>query len=349
MWLHSALPFRLGGRFRSSGCPAFSGQGFRAGRSGVEGVRRSCWITSSACLLFLAVLQSGVLVSVAVAQSNGQIGFGQYVTFAGNYDVGYRETQLFEEHHDTAVGQWDIRANVWLPPFRNDFSWGVYLDVGGIGASQSEAWENGWLAGPGVGFQIYPFSRSRFRKRDSRVGNLLGPLRFFAESNRLDYWGAENRWRPHRQTRLGADYWRARHVNSTDVPWWIEIWGEFTWQSANEFDAHYDTAVFADSFRAGVRAPNAHFLSTLTPYVAVESTLTGKRQYYWENKLLAGGGIRFAPPLKRSIAELRWMNRFAIFGEYVHVASYYGLQAPASVPNHDLRFGITFDLGDWYR
>ena len=300
-------------------------------------------------LLFVTFLQTSFVASTAAAQSNGTVGFGPYVTFAGNYDLGYRETQFFEPHHNAAVGQWDTRVNVWLPPFQNSFSWGPYLHIGGIGASQPEAWENGWLGGPGVGFQIYPFSGSRFRKRDSRVGNLFGPLRFLVEYNRLDYWGGENSWRPHHQTRFGAEYWRARHVNSVDVPWWTEIWSELAYQSANEFDAHYNSGIFASSVRAGVRVPEAHLLSTLTPYVAVESTLTSNRQYYWENKLVAGGGLRFAPPLKRSIAELRWLNRFAIYGEYVHVASYYRQQAPASIPDHDVRVGITFSIGEWYR
>jgi len=297
----------------------------------------------------LAAMLFWFSVSSAIAQSGKAIGFDPYVTLAGNFDVGYHQTQFFEPHHNTAVGQWDTRVEIWLPPSRKKFSWGPYLHLAGIGASQSQPWENAWLGGPGVGMQIYPFSASPFRRRDSKVGNLLGPLRVFAEFNRLDYWGAENSWRPTHQVRAGAEYWRARHVNSNVKFWWSEIWSGAWWQSANEFAPHYNTGIFASAVRTGLRVPNAGFLSVLTPYAAMESSLTDNRTYYWENKLVAGGGLRLAPAINKSFRTEKWINRFAVYGEYVHVAAYYRQDAPSTTPDHDLRVGITFSLGQWYR
>jgi hypothetical protein len=95
--------------------------------------------------------------------------------------------------------------------------------------------------------------------------------------------------------------------------------------------------------------PNARFLSAFTPYLAVESSLTDNKTFYWENKLVTGGGLRFAPALKRSAADVSWLNRFAVYGEYVHVAAYYRDEAPSSIPDQDVRVGITFSLGQWYR
>jgi hypothetical protein len=306
---------------------------------------------TSLCHGLLALLLCCLAASVLSAQTadHNPIDLGRYVSAAGTFDLGYRETQFFEPHHDAAVGQWDTRVEIWLPPFRQELSWGPYIRVGGIGASQSPAWENGWLGGPGIGLQVFPFSRPALRKRDSRLGNVLGPLRLFAEYNRLDFWGRENSWRPHHQTRLGAEYWRARHVNNMSAFCWTEIWAGAWWQTANEFAVHYNTSILANSIRAGLRVPNAHALSVFTPYLVVESSLTDNRAYFWENKLVGGGGLRFAPPLKRSAPGGKWLNRFAVYGEYVHVAAYYRQQAPSSIPNHDVRAGITFSFGEWYR
>jgi hypothetical protein len=285
--------------------------------------------------------------ATSLAQSDKAPGFDPYVTIAGTFDVGYHQTQFFQAHHDTAVGQWDTRVEVWLPPFRRKFSWGPYLRVTGIGASQPESWENGWLGGPGIGFQVYPFSSSAFRKPYSIVGKILGPLRVFSEYNRLDYWGYSGL--PRKQIRFGAEYWRARHVNDLNKFWWAEIWSGVWWQSANEFAPHYDTGIFANAARVGVRIPERHLLSAFTPYAALESSLTDNETYYWENKLVTGGGIRFAPALSRWAGDSGWLSRFAIYSEYVHVAHYYRQSAPAWIPDYDVRVGITFSVGAWYR
>jgi hypothetical protein len=302
-------------------------------------------MTSAALAVFLCSFAS----RSAYAQPKNALGFDPYVTFAANSDVGYHQTQFFEPNHNTAVGQWDARAEVWLPPFRKKFSWGPYLRTAGIAASEPEAWENAWLAGPGVGFQVYPFSAAAFRKADSTAGRILGPLRAFGEYNRLNYWGREDSWRPHKQIRLGLDYWGARHVNDAAAWLWHEIWGGAWWQSANEFAPDYDTVILATAVRVGVRDPGSPLLGALTPYVAVESSLTSNEAYYWENRLLAGGGIRFAPALSGAGAEGKWLNRLAIYGEYLYVATYYRHPATPTTPSHDVRIGVSVSIGEWYR
>jgi hypothetical protein len=283
------------------------------------------------------------------AQSGQTLGFDDWLTLSGNFDVGYRKTQFFESEHNAAVGQWDSRAELWLPPFRDGFSWGPYLRIAGIAASKDPAWENGWLAVPGGGFQLYPLSSPSFRKPGSKVGKILGPLRLFGEYNRLDYWGSENDWRPHEQWRAGLEYWRALHVNEIQPFWWTEIWGGLQYLSANEFSQHYSAWLFAYSIRAGVRVPYARLWSALSPYIAVESSLTDNAQYYWENRLGVGGGIRFSPPLGWLPREKRWVSRFVVYAEYVFAAAYYRAAAPPSVPDYDVRVGASFSLGEWYR
>lgn len=280
-------------------------------------------------------------------QSPNPLGFDPYVTFAGNVDTGYHKTQFFEPNHNVLVGQWDSRAEFWLPPFRRAFSWGLYVRATGLAASQSEAWENAWLAGPGVGFQVYPFSLPALRRSRSALVKVLGPLRIFGEYNRLNYWGAENSWRPRKQTRFGAEHWRSLHVNDLSSRWWAETWNGLWWQSANEFDPKYRSTIFANAVRGGVRVPNAR-VSAVTPYLAFESSVTGNKTYYWENRLLAGAGVRVAPSIKGRFQDVTRVNRFAVYAEYLHVAAYYRNSAPFSIPNHEVRVGVTFSTGLWF-
>ncbi len=325
--------------------------------------------------------------AVHADEQNKPAGVGKWLTFAANFpEAGFRRTDFFIPHYNTRVFQWDSRVELWLPPFRDKFSWGPYIRLSGIAGLkniqsletagyQSQVFPNAWLGGPGVGLQIYPLSSRRFQKPNSRVGKVFGPLRFFAEYNRTDYWGAKNQWRPHQQTRIGFEYWKAVNVNEPRKYWWLEIWNGLYWQSSNEFTPRYDTVIFANALRSGVRKPNAGAMSTITPYFAIESSRTkydrtvpqhcvfsvsqsnlppnpnpNPCDFYWENHLLVGGGLRFAPSLKKLKYENRtWLNRFVVYGEYLNTAAYYGPTAPASVPRFDVRVGVSASIGHWYK
>lgn len=305
------------------------------------------------------------VIAPAAAQTGDAPGLGKWVSFAGNLtEAGYRKTQFFDPHYDTAVIQWDSRMEVWLPPWRDKFSWGPYLRVAGIAGSRSDAWQNAWLGAPGIGIQLYPFSSSRFRQRRSETGAWLGPVRFFAEYNRTIYWGSENEWRPRKQIRAGFEYWKAVNVNEPGRLWWIELWNGWYWQSSNEFTNKYNAPRLGNAVRAGIRVPKRGLLSTITPYIALESSRTkydydgtracafgvGNCDFYWEDRLLVGGGLRFAPSLRKmQYNHQAWLNRFVVYGEYLNTATYYGPVAPSSVPRYDVRIGVSASIGDWYR
>ena len=275
-------------------------------------------------------------------------GITDWLTLSANVDAGHRKTQFFEDDHNRTVMQWDSRLEVWLPPSRRVFSWGLYVRLAGIVSSGSEPWENAWLAVPGVGLHVYPFSARGFRDRGEPPLSWLGPVRLFAEYNQMDYWGEENAWRPDEQMRGGLDYWKAWNVNRANVPVWSEIWCGVTWQSVNEFDDSYDTLILGNAVRLGVRIPNAGPASMITPYVAAESTLTGNDEYYWENRLLVGGGVRLAPDLNSLPARWQWLGRVVASAEYLNAAAYYGDAVPTDVPDHDLRVNVGISLGNWY-
>lgn len=311
-----------------------------------------------------------VFTNVCIAQQVEAVGIGNWLTVSSNFDTGYRRTQFFAPHYDTALLQWDSRIELWLPPFKDQFSWGPYVRVAGIKGSQADAWQNAWLGGPGVGFQVYPLSSSRFQAPNSMAGRLFGPLRLFAEYNFTDYWGKANQWRPRNQARTGLDYWKAVNVNAPSHYWWGEIWTGLYWQSSNEFTDRYDSLVFANAIRFGIRKPRSGAVSTISPYLALESSRTKYHyagtagcifaqpngetnpcDFYWENRLLVGGGMRFAPSLAGFMIKNRdWLTRLVVYGEYLDTATYYyGLSAPSPIPRFDVRVGVSANIGNWYK
>jgi hypothetical protein len=310
-----------------------------------------------------------VLVDICAAQRMEGVGVGNWLSISSNLDMGYRKTQFFASHYNTAIFQWDSRVEFWLPPFRDKFSWGPYIRVAGIKGSQVDAWQNAWLSGPGFGLQLYPLSSWRFQSPHSLAGRIFGPLRLFGEYSFTNYWGRVNQWRPRNQARTGLDYWKASNVNEPSRFWWTEIWNGFFWQSSNEFTDRYDSIVFANAVRFGVRKPHSA-ISVITPYLALESSRTKYHyagatrcifaqsggvpnpcDFYWENRLLAGGGLRFAPSLAGLARENRaWLTRFVVYGEYMNTAAYYyGLSAPSPIPRYDVRLGVSANIGNWYK
>ncbi|MGA2902522.1 MAG: hypothetical protein ABSD98_01715 [Candidatus Korobacteraceae bacterium] len=295
---------------------------------------------------------------------------GKWFTVSANLDGGWRKTQFFLPNYNTAVFDWDSRAELWLPPFGHVKTpdgkvvikriWGPYIRVAGIAGSEPQAWQNEWVGGPGLGLQAYPFP------------GFLGPVRMFAESNFTHYFNNDPQgtsWRPKNSTRAGFEYWKAVHVNDLEHYWWVEVWNGLYWQSANEFTTRYDSVLFANSGRVGIRKPKRGAISTITPYLAVESSLSKWRQlgntnchlsgqgsrdpqdlcdFFWENRFLAGGGLRFAPSLGEA-SHKGWLTRFVIYGEYLDTATYYGPTPPSQFPRYDVLVGVSANVGNWYK
>jgi len=271
-------------------------------------------------------------------------GIADWISFAANLEASRHDTQFFEPHHDANVGSWDSRLEIWLPPYREAGAYGPYIRFSGIKANKPDAWENVFLAAPGCGFQIFPFSFKSLKGEDQSF-RFLGPLRLYGEYNRQDYWGEENSWRPRFQKKAGADYWLDWHGNDYRYSWWAEIWGGIWWQSANEYDGHYNTSFGALNVRTGLRVPSAERLSWFTPYLVMDSTSSSKHTSYWENRFQLGGGLRIVPDLAKKEAAL---TRCFIFVENIRTCSYYHTQGPSSIPRTDHRFGIGATIGSWF-
>jgi hypothetical protein len=277
-----------------------------------------------------------------------RIGIGDWMSFSANLDVSHRKTQFYQAGHNTTMFQWDTRMDLWLPPGRDDFSWGPYVRFSGVESNREYEWENNWGSRPGFGFQVYPFSSRELREKDDVLTRWLQPLHLFIEHDRVYYKGEEHSWRPDEQVRTGVDYWKEINVHDLSKPWWGEIWSGLIWQSTNGFDKDYDTLTFGNSLRLGLRKPDAGFLSTLSPYAIFESSLSENGEYFWENRLLSGGGIRFSLPRHELPKEFQWLDRLVIYAEYLVPLAYYRSSEPSSLPDHDFRFGINLVVGEWW-
>jgi hypothetical protein len=276
-------------------------------------------------------------------------GFPEWMSIAAYGDAGYRNTNFYKFGYHTIISQGDSRLEFWIPPGRNAFSWGPYVRFAGLTSDHSQARENTLLAQPCFGVQVYPFSSADLKNKNQKTAAVLGPLWLFVEHNRMDYWGSENVWRPEEHVRAGADYWKALYVNNTFIPWWTEMWSGLFWQSANEFDKDYDSWLLGNAVRLGLMKPDAGMFSTLMPYLAIESSLTENGRYFWENRLWLGAGIRFAPLLYEKADESNCLTRFIVYAKYLGAAAYYLDSAPSSVPDYDLRVGISLSVGEWYQ
>jgi hypothetical protein len=315
----------------------------------------------------------GALFATSTAvrgQEVDAIGVSNWLTFSANVEGGLRATQFYVPHYDTGVFQGDSRLELWLPPFRDQFSWGLYLRSGIVVGSKSDWFQNAWLARPGLGAEVYPFSAGRFQDPSSRVGAWLGPVRAFAEYNLVDYWGVTNSWRPRRQTKTGFDYWKATGVNDSSRPTWLEVWNGAYWQSTNDVTDQYDSWVFATAIRLGVRRPGRGILSSVAPYAIglgsrTKYDIAGSQgcalgqvggppnpcDFYWENNAALGVGVRVAPGVTtlRADGAPRALTRLVLYVEYLRTLTYYGPVAPANTPRSDVRVGISASIGRWYR
>lgn len=96
-------------------------------------------------------------------QAGHQSSLPKWLSISANLDYAYRNTNFYKSGHNTALFQGDSRLEFWMPPGRENFSWGPYVRFAGLTSNRSYAWENAWLSQPGFGFNAYPFSSPEFK------------------------------------------------------------------------------------------------------------------------------------------------------------------------------------------
>ena len=131
----------------------------------------------------------------------------------------------------------------------------------------------------------------------------------------------------------------------------METWNNFQWISANEVDTKFDSWLLTNRSSFGVRSKLRSKISTFTPFLTFENALAGNKAFYWDNRLLFGGGLRLAPSLSGSSNSLNGrtgITRLAGYVEYVHIVNFYHQTALTMAPTDEVRLGITFSFSNWY-
>ncbi|AEE54580.1 hypothetical protein [Haliscomenobacter hydrossis] len=187
----------------------------------------------------------------------------------------------------------------------------------------------------GIGLEWRPF-------------NKFGNLRFYTlyqwtEFLRYDpAWS----WRPKSDYRIGTEFYKESHFLDYS-PFWSEMWADFSWRKTNFFIPDFNAWTFGFVPKFGLKAPAKNKFRVM-PYLTGELSLAGKTvsintNYFWQNRILVGGGFRWMPFLFHANeffgANIR---RTRFYAEALYVAKYLRGAAEQDIPDFDFRMGVTY-------
>ena len=212
------------------------------------------------CIVAVEVLLLAVWVTAASAQQpanqlsetekstySPMTGLPDWMSIAGYADFSYRTTQFFKPDYDTTFLQGDGRLEFWIPPGRETFSWGPYIRLAEqMVTARKPGRTPGWpCREPGSRLTRSVWHRG---ERNDWFGGLLGPLRLFAEYNRPITRMTRTRATGQPASSRGRVLARNLRQRHDEASLGRNLVGLF-WQSANEFDPHYNTVIFANALR----------------------------------------------------------------------------------------------------
>jgi hypothetical protein len=278
----------------------------------------------------------------------------EIISMSANMVAAGHTTQYYRDNWNTVSAQWDLRLEIWAPPFRNRLAWGGYIRYAGIRSNQASAYdtvvfENQYRANPGFGIQCFPFSSSLLHKVDTFLNGFGSPLRWYYEINLMDYPNTVNEWRPKKQIKTGFEYYKALHVNSMTRCYWTELFGDYIWRDANEFTEHYQQWTGAGNVRVGVRYPRANILSAISPYIAADVSKSDNRSYDWENRFAMGYGLRLAPEIRYFPHWMDPITRITCSVEYRKILYNYGFLGQSGTPDHDVFIEMIIVVGEFWK
>lgn len=189
-------------------------------------------------------------------------------------------------------------------------------------------------------------------------------FRLYGEYLDLEWW-AKDTWQAGHDLRFGIDSWYEWNVPS-GYGWphkedeekkkqtlesflspWGELWMDGSWRKTNFFNTDYESWTFGTTGKLGIRvwnwntSPESKISVHLMPYITAEASVSEKNRFFWENRLLAGGGVRLMPKI-RVCSTKDLLLRF--YAEYVTVAEYFKNNPNTDVPWNDIRVGLNFSI-----
>lgn len=322
------------------------------------------WLVSR----LIQVLILGLLFQVPAmswaAQVNEKAGEFRMLDIQSYGDFAYRDTNFTHGGYNTINGWWEtkfiLRVKESIPKQYRFLMFEPYGKFTLAASGKSYAWENNLVYGLGL--------ENRFLS--TWDGDPM-PLKELASRLRLyfEYLGMTSikdqpdPWVPLNDVRLGVDLWKEWNVPPDPLdykgdPLWGELWFNLGWRKTNFNLPDYKTYNNGLMARLGLRHDKPLCLTDsgvqalLLPYVMVETGFTGK-DYFWENRLNAGAGLRFmftlpmsnssrdlcADPKKLAESKLIIMRLYA---EGLHTVTHYRSTPDPGTPENDFRVGINF-------
>lgn len=282
-----------------------------------------------------------LIPQIVEGQNHRSIRMGDFFAFLSISDWTYRQTNIYLDDYNF-VGGWSYVKIVWdrinLKGENQRLPFGLYLSGTIAGSNQDKPWENNYVFG--IGLEKYILDDVK------DIPALLKNIRLYAEYLKIGYTKQEaEEWVPDYDVRIGLDLYKDFGIGpeKSSKSLWSEIWSNLCWQKTNFFSDEYESIIFAYNFKFGLRFPRSTSIS-LMPYFVSEASWTSQHDFFWQNRLFLGGGLRIMPFQK---AKMDLWNRFKIFAEYIRVIGHFKENPPLYTPDFDLRAGIAFSIGLW--
>jgi len=258
-------------------------------------------------------------------------------------DVAYRNTNFYKSDYHGLVLSMENR--VVFPRFSEFIDAPIPLPdifLTGIFKRLTDLdWED--RLDYGIGVEWRPFSQAKFL--DTPVLHWIKLLKFYIVYLRTIYlqYQDEWSWRPKDDVRAGVEFYHEYHLDDSSR-YWAEVWGDASWRITNFYVDDYDSWTFAIVPKFGVKLfPDRAY--SVMPYFTGELALTGRTEY-WQNRTLAGVGIRMMPFRRYDGMLGIFTKNTKFYVEYLRVTHYFDdlPSCSACVPEHDIRFGINYAL-----
>lgn len=259
-------------------------------------------------------------------------------------DISSRSTNFFESNYNGRVFSGETRFI--FPRFSGFLDFVIPIPEpffsGTLKSLKKIDWEDRFDFG--IGLEWRPFSKMDILEKP--LLRWIKQMRFYTLFLSTVYLQYQNTWswRPKTDFRYGMEFYEEYNLYNTNM-FWTELWADASWRKTNFFVKDYNSWTLAIVPKVGIKIfQGIEFC--IMPYLTGEFALT-QRYEFWQNRMLAGIGIRFMP--------FRWnesmMNVFIkglrLYIENLWVLNYFDDNAPASIPDYDLRAGINYTINWW--
>ena len=261
-------------------------------------------------------------------------------------ETSYRTTNFFKDDYGETV-TW-LENRIFFPRFSEFINTSIPLPdpffIQILKYVPDMDWEDRWDYG--VGIEWRPFKKAE--SFHNRVLSWIRHVRFYSvylltkRFQDKDEWS----WRPDDDLRIGAELYRECNLYNERL-YWAEFWTDGSWRATNFYIDDYNSWTFAIVPKVGIKFfPENEW--ALMPYLTGEIALTGRSEY-WQNRMLAGIGIRVMPFRWYDGIISTFIRGIRIYAENLWIIHYFDDLPLCSecIPEDDLRIGINYTINWW--